>query len=209
MRRTLLSGFGPFGTVISNPTERLVRHFARAGDPGHRLTALRMPTSFQRAPAMIGAALRSARQKGDPFGAVLMLGVANGATGWRVERQGMNATSAGRADADGFDPCGEPLDEAGPAELPVTADVERIVDAIRSAGLPVEASDSAGIYVCNAVLYRTLRLVGACDQPPIAAFLHVPADEQTFQAGITTAPVFAFEQQVVAVEAALAALRDG
>lgn len=205
--QTLLTGFGPFGNVIKNPTERLVRHFAEAEVPGHDLTTCVLPTSFQRAPQIMSALLRKGGRDGQPFDNVLMLGVATGSPHWRVERWGRNH-SDGKADADGFTPNAGQIVAGGPEVLPVTVPVEALLAALEQEGLPVTPSDSAGGYLCNHILYVTLHGLQCAEPSAQAGFLHVPADEQTLAPDAKPAPVFAFVQQVVAVETTLAVLAE-
>ena len=108
--QTLLTGFGPFATVVDNPTARLVEWFAGEPVAGHEITVCNLPTSFHRAPQLMDGALDTGGRNGRPFDVVLMMGVAQTSAGWRVERYGRNWNGA-FADADGFAP------QAGAPEL--------------------------------------------------------------------------------------------
>ena len=159
--KVLLTGFGPFGSLVDNPTERLVRRFdgARIGD--RIVDGLALPTSFSRAKTLL-------RERVSDHTLVLMLGVAEGTSELRVERFGRNLDDARIEDIDGETPCG-PIG-AGPELLPVSIDVDALVAALRRAEIPANASESAGTYVCNHVLYSTLADV----EVPRIGFLHVP-----------------------------------
>ncbi len=86
--------------------------------------------------------------------------------------------------------------------------VDDIVRDLTAAGIPAAPSDSAGGYLCNHLLYRTLhRLQGL---PSVAAgFIHVPCDPETFAADDKNKPEFApaFEQHVRVIEVLLEVLR--
>jgi pyroglutamyl-peptidase len=198
-----LTGFGPFGSVISNPTERLVAHFATAGAVGHDLTTCILPTSFTRAPEILRGALDLGGRERQPFDTVLMLGVATGSAYWRVERFGRNWDEASVPDVDGFAPPARRIVPDAPDRLPVTVPIEALVAALEQAGLPAVLSDSAGGYLCNHALFVTLRHLACLGHPTRTGFLHVPADEQTFAPGKTTASMFPFTQQIAAVQAVL------
>src|SRR5690242_4159837 len=109
----LLTGFGPFGKVIDNPTERLARAFALEAVAGCELTTCVFPTSFARAPELMRAQLEIGGRDGRPFDAVLMLGVASGSPVWRVEQFGRNEKKA-LEDADGFTPEAGPITPGAP-----------------------------------------------------------------------------------------------
>src|SRR5438270_8730212 len=106
--QTLLTGFGPFGAVLSNPSQRLVDRFAAHPVPGHDLSPLVLPVSFTRTPVLLAEALSRGGRDGVPFDLVLMLGVAANAAAWRVERYGRNRNAA-TEDVDGFTPEPAPI----------------------------------------------------------------------------------------------------
>lgn len=181
--RVLLTGFGPFGEVVSNPTERLARRFG----------GLVLPTSFARAPHLLSENLA-----GRDF--LLMLGVAESAEEFRVETLGRNLDEARIADVDGAQPRGI-IVEGAPEVLPVTVDAARMCAAITATGSPASLSLSAGAYVCNHVLFSTLHALSGA--PLRAGFLHVPADRETHATPRTER---SFDVLVAAVEAALSSL---
>ena len=204
--QTLLTGFGPFGRVASNPTLRLAEHFSNRTVAGQELTCAVLPVSFATAAERMRALLEIGGAGGRPFNTVLMLGVASGSPHWRVERFGRNHDAA-LTDADGFTPPERKIVVGGPEILPATLPVEPQIEAIAALGLPVVASDSAGEYLCNHVYYATLNYLKENNSPIRAGFLHVPADEETYESGVTSALTFPFPQHVAALKAVLAALR--
>lgn len=200
--QTLLAGFGPFGTVVSNPAERLLDYFALETVSGHDLTVCPLPTAFRRAPETLRAALEVGGRGGQAFDLILILGIASGSPNWRVERVGRNHVAA-LADVDGYTPEAGAIRAEAPLTLPVCLPDEQIVAALTQIGLPAFASDSAGAYLCNYVLYTTLHGLRETNCATRAGFLHIPADEQTYAPGITSAPTFSFEKHVLAVRTVL------
>ena len=203
--QTLVTGFGAFGAVTHNPTLRLAEHFANRTTAGHALTCAVLPVSFRTAAERMRALIEIGGADGQPFDMVLMLGVASGSAHWRVEKFGRNWDDALR-DADGYTPTAGEILPGGPEILPATLPIEPQIAAIEALGLPVKASDSAGAYLCNHVLYATLQHLQSVSSPIRAGFLHVPADDETFDPGVTSAPMFPFARHVAVVEAVLAAL---
>ena len=200
----LLTGFGPFGDVVDNPTERLVRHFERHGIPGHRLKTCVLPVSYSRAPGLLIEAIEQGSDLGSPFDLVWMLGVASISRGWRVERFGRNENSSA-LDADDFLPPPR-IDPSGPAILEATVPVELLASELAKAGLPASLSDSAGAYLCNHALYTALRHLRQSGSRALAGFLHVPADDITLERGASPPAVFPFVQHVRAVTVTLEVL---
>ena len=206
MQQTLLTGFGPFGNVVSNPTERLIQRFATETVPGHRLTFCALPVSFARADALLQSALTAGGENGRPFENVLMLGVAAGSSRWRVERLGRNRDDPRLPDADGFSSPHRAILPDGPKTLASTFPVETILAALHAGGIPAVLSEDAGSYLCNHVLFTTLEWLRRTGSTARAGFLHVPADEQTFADGQILSPYFPFEQHIEAIRLTLAAL---
>jgi pyroglutamyl-peptidase len=159
--RLLVTGFGPFGSVVDNPSEALARHFHGVRIRDRVVTGLPLPTSFARATEQLLAAIPE-------HDAVLMLGVAEQEKTLRIETMGLNFDDARIADIDGEKPMGA-IDE-GPSALPVTMDVARLAVAFATARIPFSFSQNAGAYVCNHTLYRALSL----ERRARVGFIHVP-----------------------------------
>jgi pyroglutamyl-peptidase len=83
---------------------------------------------------------------------------------------------------------------------------EAILTALLARGVPAKLSTSAGDYLCNYLMYRVLNALRDCASAPRAGFLHIPADEQTFDSNLVSAPVFPGEMHIEAVRAALETL---
>ena len=64
------------------------------------------------------------------------------------------------------------LSEFGRERRRVTLPVKTIVRRLHELGLPAEASDDAGQYLCNAVLYQSLGLIEGAG---MVGFVHLPS----------------------------------
>jgi pyroglutamyl-peptidase len=171
MRRLLICGFGPFPQAPDNPAAETVRRLkaARWSPPGAETAYALLPTTWARAAE---AALEAA--KAHDADAILLIGVAVGALGFRVETRGRNQAGPARPDADGQCWPSDTIDEAGPAERRTPAPIQAMRDAIAATGLPVTLSDDAGDYLCNFAFYRVMA------ERPMTAFLHAPALSEVF-----------------------------
>ena len=187
--KVLVTGFGPFGNVVDNPTARLAVVFdgLRSGD--REIVGLALPTSFSRAPKLVAERLAA-----DRFDAVLMLGVAESAPTVRIEQFARRITKVRMPDVDGAVP--DRID--GPEVLPVTANVDALEDALEE--FAPDLSDDAGTYVCNHTLYHTL----ATTKSVRIGFLHLPPDDRTLKA--IPANAFRIETLARIVEAAINAI---
>lgn len=169
MPTILLSGFGPFPGVPSNPTERLVRRFAAEGAVARaRLATRALPTAFGGAAEALAGAISAERPD-----AVVMLGVA-GAGPLRLERQALNGSRPGRPDAFGRSQGPGPIEAAAPAAYASSLPLGALHRALAAAGLPVGWSDDAGGYVCNDLFFRTRHSLEREGASLPCGFVHLP-----------------------------------
>ncbi|MCE1235035.1 MAG: pyroglutamyl-peptidase I [Hyphomicrobiales bacterium] len=161
--RLLVTGFGPFPGAPRNPTAAVVERLMRRSDIRSRVEVIGrvLPTTWAAVEA-----LPTLLDQIDPD-AVLMLGLARRATGFRVEKLA-RARVATAVDAEGRG--GPARLSTEPAALAATAPVRAMHDAIRARGLPAKISTDAGAYLCNGAFRRALE--AAAGRP--AAFLHLP-----------------------------------
>jgi len=169
MKRLLITGFAPFGGDGVNPAWQAVKALPEQVG-AWRLYKRELPVAFLGAPTALRAALDEVAPDG-----VLMVGVAAGRAAVTPERRGVNETDARIPDNEGYQPKGEPVVPGGPEELFSTLPVEDMAEAIRAAGIPARVSESAGRFVCNALLYGALYALEQGPAPVPAAFIHVPA----------------------------------
>jgi pyroglutamyl-peptidase len=169
--RLVICGFGAFPGVSDNPAQAVVERLrSRAWTPeGAVADYLVLPTVWEGSAEMIWEATRS-----DPADAVLVLGVAGGADGFRVEQGARNCAAADRADARGALWPEPRISERGPDAAGSAAPVEAMAAALRRQGLPASVSADAGDYLCNFVFYRLLTEVASPEGRLVAAFLHLP-----------------------------------
>lgn len=198
--RTLLTGFGAFGTVVNNPTARIVAHFERAGAPGHDLTTRVLPVSFRRAELAIREHLTSER-----FDAALLLGVAVGEPELRLEQFGRLRPS-GRTDCDGDKPSVTGQRAPGVNRYAATVPLTTLLEDLLAAGFQARLSEDAGSYVCNHTYFAALHAIASEELPTLCFFLHVPADFETFSSAPECAAMPLWVQ-IEAVSHALAWLR--
>lgn len=196
MKRLLITGFAPFGGDALNPSWQAVSALPdRVGE--WELIKKELPVTFRGAPA----ALFEAMDEWEPD-AVLMVGLAASRGAVTPERQGVNEMAARIPDNEGYQPQNEPIVPGGPEVLFSTLPVEDMVEAIAALGIPAHLSDSAGRYVCNALLYSALYHLEQSDDPIPAAFVHVPA---TPEMGLDL-PTLTLEQITAALKAAIEAI---
>ena len=164
----LLTCFEPFGGREVNMSAAAVN--ALPGElSGRALHKLRLPVVFGEA-AMIAAA--EAKKLG--VGAILSVGEAGGRKALTPELVALNLRYARIPDNLGQTPLDEPVVPGGENALFSTLPAREMAAAIAAAGLPGEASYSAGAYVCNDLFYGLLHAFRGTEVR--CGFIHVPAE---------------------------------
>lgn len=169
--RILMTGFEPFGGEKKNPSWEAV---SRLPDKlcGAEIMRRRLPVTYAGSEAELTRLTEELRP-----GYVIATGQAGGRTGVSVECCAVNRDHSDRPDNAGETRRYAPISQSGAAAYFTDAPVEKIVAAVRGAGLPCAPSFSAGTYVCNHVYYRLLESAGR------ALFVHVPFIPEQVPAG--------------------------
>lgn len=195
--KILITGFEPFGGEAVNPSWEAVKRLPDTV-AGAALVKLRLPTSFSRARDVMEDAIQALRPD-----AVLSVGQAGGRAAVTVERVAVNLADARIPDNDGWQPVDEPLEPDGPTAYFATVPVKKIAENIQAHGIPCQVSNTAGTYVCNAVLYCALYLT-ATEYPNLrAGFLHVPYSLEQAAQKTTAVPSMSLETMTQALRLAI------
>ncbi len=174
MPTLLLTGFEPFHTHPDNPSAQAAQALGgqRAGQLG--IEAALLPVE----PHEAAKALLSALERHQPE-AVLLTGLAAGRAQVSLERVAVNVMDFNIPDNAGQvyrDAPVHPHAQA-PAAYLSTLPLRRILSDWHAAQLPGYVSNSAGLYVCNAVMYQALHHLHATGRAHVpCGFLHVPAN---------------------------------
>lgn len=195
MTRILLTGFGPFDGQSVNASWLAVQEVAARWTGPEELVVRELPVSFRAARQQ----LRSAVAEVTPD-LVVCVGEAGGASAVRVERVAVNVIDARIPDVDGSAPIDVPVIAGAPAAFFSTLPVKACAAAVRDAGVPVEVSNSAGLYVCNATFYALQHLLTTTDAR--SGFVHVPRTPAQVAAG---APSLGVEEAATGLLAVLRA----
>jgi pyroglutamyl-peptidase len=172
----LITGFGPFPGAPFNPTGPLVTELARRRSPGLRhirrvahVVAHVFPTSYQAVDRELPALI--ARERPD---ALIMFGLAQRRRSISIETRARNALTGAVPDASGHLPGARLIDPGGRAALSLRAPAQRLVAAVRAAGIPATLSGDAGNYLCNYLCWRASEAAERDRIPRLVAFVHVP-----------------------------------
>ncbi|KQQ99400.1 pyroglutamyl-peptidase I [Deinococcus sp. Leaf326] len=175
MPTLLLTGFEPFHTHPDNPSARAAQALDGLELPGDwRVHAALLPVEPHAAAGLLLPLLDRLRPD-----AALLTGLAAGRPQVTLERVAVNVM-----DFDIPDNAGRTYQDApahahaqAPAAVLSTLPLRAILAAWHSAGVPGHISNTAGLYVCNFVMYRALHHLQETGRAGVpCGFLHVPAN---------------------------------
>lgn len=167
----LLTGFDAFGGDTINPSWLAARALHGEVISGHEVVAEQLPTEFAASKTALGKLLRQHRPA-----LVLCLGLAGGRSTLSLERIAINVQDARIADNAGAQPVDIPVVQSGPAAYFSTLPIKAMLQALTSANINAEVSQTAGTFVCNHVFYvlmhalKKQRTTGKVR----GGFMHVP-----------------------------------
>ncbi len=167
-RVILLTGFGPFGGERINPSWEVAERFEGKRIGGAVVKTLKLPVHCKRAARQVMETVERIRPA-----AVIGLGQAGGRPALSLEKVAVNLADEHAArEAIGV-ANGKPVVTGGPDAYFSRLPLASILQALRRRNIPVELSLSAGVYVCNSVMYATLHALRRRPRVP-AGFIHLP-----------------------------------
>lgn len=172
--KILLTGFEPFGRVRSNPSERIVKKFARTVaalqcKPRDTIVAEVLPVEFAAAEKKIRRLIRRVRPD-----AVLCLGVAAARAEICLERIALNMDDEVSADNAREVRTGRRIVRSAPLAYESTLPITRMLAALKKRGIRARISNHAGTYVCNHVFFVARHETERMREKIPCGLIHVP-----------------------------------
>jgi pyroglutamyl-peptidase len=165
----LVTGFEPFGTHKSNPSEELARAVDGRSIGEHVVRGAVLPVHHRDAAARVAELIAELYPD-----AIVHVGLAEARARLAIERVAVNVMDFSLADNAGYQATGEPCVADGPAAYFATIPVREIVAALTAEGVPAYVSNTAGTYLCNQTLYSTLHTIACTGRRTRAGFMHLP-----------------------------------
>ena len=162
----IVTGFDPFGGHRVNPSALIARALDGTRIAGTRIVGRVLPVDLDGLDAALDTALAGAAPR-----LVLALGLAASEPVIRLERVALNLADFNIPDNAGNLRRGEALEPQGPAARESRLPLERILGNLLAAGIPARFSETAGLYLCNAAMYR---LLGRIPARIPCGFIHLP-----------------------------------
>ncbi|MGI6156040.1 MAG: pyroglutamyl-peptidase I [Enterococcus sp.] len=166
--KILVTGFDPFGGEPINPALEAVKALPDT-ILGAEVIKLEIPTVFGKSAEVVKSAILA--EKPD---VVLAIGQAGGRFSITPERIAINVDDARIPDNEGNQPIDVPIQADGAAAYFTQLPIKAMVKQIKEAGYPAALSNSAGVFVCNHIMYQVLYLIDKEFPNMKGGFIHVP-----------------------------------
>jgi len=159
----LVTGFGPFDIFSHNPTQIIAQALSEEFGCDHRI----LPVVFGKARDELVSILDDLRPD-----RVICFGLNGTISHIALETLAVNIRHTDVPDNEGRTLDMAPVDPEGPLALRSTLPMDRILAALRDAGIPARYSFSAGTYLCNEAFYTLMQY---CERTGAkGGFVHVP-----------------------------------
>lgn len=171
IKKILITGFEPFDSDTTNPSAEWIDWMGNRDNQADReVLGIVLPVTFN-------GAFQKFKQAYDDFcpDIVVLSGLAKNRTMLTVERIGINWVDARIPDNNGVTLSAQKIVPEGPDGLFTTVSIEEVTRLAAINETAVKLSTSAGEYVCNELLYRSLYYVQAKKTP--LTFIHIPGAE--------------------------------
>jgi pyroglutamyl-peptidase len=188
--RVILTGFGVFHGVSDNPSERLARWLKQQYDSGQvafegccSLEVAVLEVSARAADSYIAQLGKQLEDQHSAHDRILLvhMGVDGKRGQYSLECRAYNNADFRVADEAGFHPHQQCIDSTDGKTvdccLCTSLDLTTLQGTLQAKGYVANVSQSAGRFVCNYIMYRSLQMVASlpCSQRCGSMFLHVPS----------------------------------
>lgn len=163
----LITGFEPFDIYEVNPSQLIAETLDGQIIDGARIVGIVLPVDFDMSVENVTHAIEDY----NPI-LVISLGLSPRTHFINVENYGVNLKKLPRNESPWVLP--RRIDPCGPFIRSSSLYTREVVTEIRNADISVKQSFFAGMYVCNAVLYKMLGYIDEHELSTKAGFIHVP-----------------------------------
>jgi len=166
--KIIVTGFGQFLENETNPTKEIINMLPqKTGDK--EIFPVELPVVFDECFLKLKSYIDDLKPD-----VIVMLGLAGGRLAITPERVAINIKDANGPDNNGYQPKDEVIVQGGKEAYFSTLPIREIEKELKESNIPVLVSNSAGLYVCNNIMYHVLNYIDNNDLNCLAGFIHVP-----------------------------------
>jgi len=164
----IVTGFEPFLDNDVNPTLEVLKLLPKS-IKGHNLITIKLPVLYDQCFEV----LKPYIDKYKP-GVIINLGLAPRRKNICLERVALNISNSTYGDNNGVIKIDEMIMENGENAYFSKLPLRKLFNTINKKGIPVEISNTAGLYICNNLMYHVLHYINFNKLDIKAGFIHVP-----------------------------------
>jgi pyroglutamyl-peptidase len=171
--KILITGFGGFLLNNENPTIEVLKLLPKR-IYGHQIIVAELPVVYDECFDVLLPLIEKYKPE-----IIINLGLAGGRKAISLERVALNINDSKSPDNNGNIFLDKPVILTGENAYFSTLPLKKIMKRIQIKKIPVEISNTAGLYVCNNLMYHVLHYLSQNNLDVKAGFVHVPfMDEQ-------------------------------
>jgi len=163
--KILVTAFEPFNKEKLNASQEVLKKLPEQ----ENIQKLLLPVVFRECFIRVYREMEKTH-----FDYVLMLGESGGRASVSLERIAVNIADSSIPDNKGNIPKGERIFPDGENAYFTTLNLKTAKDTLNKNGIPVQISNSAGLYVCNNLFYGVMHYIKKNDLKTKAGFMHIP-----------------------------------
>lgn len=167
--KILVTGFEPFGGEAFNPSGACLDMIHRELKPVMDIAVELLPVDWEfvrhRVPELLSTVVPDI---------YIALGLAPGRHTIAIERVAINILDFPMTDNAGGQPIDKPIVPGGPLAYAATIPIKAITKHCSEARFPLYVSNTAGTYLCNAVMYLGLDCAARYRSATRVGFIHLP-----------------------------------
>lgn len=164
----IVTGFEPFLDNDINPTLEVLELLPKS-IKGNSIITVKLPVVYNQCFTV----LKPYIDKYKP-GVIINLGLAPRRKNISLERVALNINSSTHGDNTGIVKIDESILKKGKNAYFSKLPLREIYNVLNKKGIPVEISNTAGLYICNNIMYHVLHYIDINNLNTKAGFIHVP-----------------------------------
>lgn len=168
MNKILVTGFDPFNKETINPSYEAVK-LLKDKIKDFRVIKRELPTEYLASLEVLNRIIDEVRPR-----ILILVGQAGGRSSLTIERVALNLREASIPDNTGKIFKNQKIYEDGSDGYFSNLPLYKIVEGLKKEGIPAGISNTAGLFVCNNVLYNSLYRIDKEKLDMKAGFVHVP-----------------------------------
>lgn len=170
--KVIVTGFGRFLDNEFNPTKEVLKALPDRID-AHEIYPIELPVIFDECFDYLKPFIQEIKPD-----VIIELGLASGRKAITPERVALNVKDARGPDNIGYQPKDEVIKSDGKNAYFSTLPLREIETILKGKNVPVSISNSAGLYVCNNIMYHVAYYIDQNNLDCLSGFIHVPISNE-------------------------------